>query len=127
MTPATTPTTAAAYKSSVETKDTEKFGAGAGVKLVSGISFFGIAGTQMTAEVKATYNWGGAEASAETTAYSAAPSGQVSVKPTVDGAPGNCSVIEVYVEKVKASGTLGVVATIPADAVIRVAYKDYNM
>lgn len=110
----------------METKTTEKFGLGFQAKFTTGISLWGIADTSVFAEIKTMFNWGTSEATSETTAYSAAPAGQVSIKPGADGQLGNCSIIEVFVEKVKASGTLGVAAVIPADDVIMVKVQDHR-
>lgn len=88
--------------------------------MTTGISFFGIAGTSVFAEVKAMYNWGTGETTGSAATYTASPSGTVTVKTNTDGTPGNCSIIEVFVEKVNATGSLGVGVLIPADAIIRV-------
>jgi hypothetical protein len=104
----------------VETKNTQKFGIGGQVKLTTGVSFFGIAGTQMFVDVKSMYNWGSAETTSETTSFSASPSDQVFMTPAADGQPGNCTLIEVWMEKVRATGTLGVAAVFPDNATISV-------
>lgn len=78
----------------------------------------------MFAEVKTMWSWGTSEATSETDSYMAAPTGQVSIMPGTNGEPGKCSIIEVFVETVKATGTLGVVAVIPADSIIEYQYID---
>lgn len=102
----------------METKSTSKFSVGFTVKLVTGISFFGIADTQMMGEVKTMWNWATSEAVSDTLSFTATPGGQVPIRPTADGKPGNCSIIELWTEKILATGTLGVAAIIPGNAQI---------
>lgn len=85
----------AARKSSVEVKATSKNSEGFQVKVKTGISFFGIAGTQVFGEVKCMWSQTTGQVTGEAVAYSASPSGTVTVKPAADGKPGNCSIIEV--------------------------------
>jgi hypothetical protein len=79
----------------VETRTITKKAGGFQIKAVTGFSFFGLAETNMFAEVKTMISEGTGETTGEAVAYSASASGTVTVKPAAGGGVGNCSVVEV--------------------------------